>query len=117
MTGRRFALSALRRGAVSASAGCARSSPTGSRAAEPRRGEHSRRQTLRVNTDVAGDDAVCGSVGADGLPVLSVVTDHDGERKVDASTYWRCETCGHVWSVERLRASPHHGDEGRWHEY
>jgi transposase-like protein len=24
---------------------------------------------------------------------------------VDASAYWRCETCGEVWNVGRLQAS------------
>ena len=24
--------------------------------------------------------------------------------KVDASTYWRCETCGQMWNAGRLRA-------------
>jgi len=25
-------------------------------------------------------------------------------RKVNASTYWRCEACGHVWNPERSAA-------------
>jgi hypothetical protein len=66
-----------------------------------------------VTTYVAGDDAGAGRLVADGLPVLSVGTDHDGERKVDSSTYWRCETYGQGWNVERLRASPRQGYEGR----
>ena len=27
--------------------------------------------------------------------------------KVDASTYWRCETCGEMWNVGRLPAANH----------
>jgi ribosomal protein L37AE/L43A len=27
------------------------------------------------------------------------------DRKLTASTYWRCETCGQVWHPERLRSA------------
>ena len=33
--------------------------------------------------------------------------------KVDASTYWRCETCGQMWNVARLQTSNRYGYEGR----
>jgi transposase-like protein len=35
--------------------------------------------------------------------------------KVDASTYWRCEACGEMWNVGRLRpASNRYHDNSRW---
>jgi transposase-like protein len=35
--------------------------------------------------------------------------------KVDASAYWRCEACGQVWNVGRLRpASRQNHGGGRW---
>jgi transposase-like protein len=35
--------------------------------------------------------------------------------KADASSYWRCEACGQVWNVGRLRpvGRQNHGG-GRW---
>jgi len=35
--------------------------------------------------------------------------------KADASAYWRCEACGQVWNVGRLRPAgrQNHGG-GRW---
>jgi ribosomal protein L37AE/L43A len=33
--------------------------------------------------------------------------------KIDASTYWRCETCGQMWNVGRLQTSNRYGYEGR----
>jgi hypothetical protein len=29
----------------------------------------------------------------------------DAGRKVTASTYWRCETCGQMWNPGRLRSA------------
>jgi len=37
-------------------------------------------------------------------------------QKADSSTYWRCEACGQMWNVARLRASSRYGYEGRWNE-
>jgi transposase-like protein len=34
--------------------------------------------------------------------------------KADASSYWRCEGCGQVWNVGRLRPSNRQGHSGRW---
>jgi transposase-like protein len=33
--------------------------------------------------------------------------------KLDASTYWRCEACGQVWNVGRLRAAGRYRYGGR----
>jgi formate dehydrogenase maturation protein FdhE len=33
--------------------------------------------------------------------------------KVDSFTYWRCETCGQMWNVGRLRVASRHGYGGR----
>lgn len=38
-------------------------------------------------------------------PFCRSMTITTGSEKVDASTYWRCQTCGQMWNVERLRAS------------
>jgi len=35
--------------------------------------------------------------------------------KADSSSYWRCEACGQVWNVGRLRpASRQNHGGGRW---
>jgi transposase-like protein len=34
--------------------------------------------------------------------------------KADASSYWRCEACGQVWNVGRLRPANRQGHGGRW---
>lgn len=34
--------------------------------------------------------------------------------KVDASTYWRCQTCGQMWNEARLRSSNPYGQQSRW---
>ena len=35
--------------------------------------------------------------------------------KVNASTYWRCEACGEMWNIDRLRESSNRfGDGPRW---
>jgi transposase-like protein len=35
--------------------------------------------------------------------------------KADSSAYWRCEACGQVWNVGRLRPSHRQGyNGGRW---
>jgi transposase-like protein len=34
--------------------------------------------------------------------------------KADASSYWRCEGCGQVWNVARLRPFGRQGQGGRW---
>jgi transposase-like protein len=33
--------------------------------------------------------------------------------KVDSSTYWRCEACGQMWNVGRLRPSSRPLYQGR----
>jgi transposase-like protein len=33
--------------------------------------------------------------------------------KVDANTYWRCDACGQMWNVGRLRPARHQFG-GRW---
>jgi transposase-like protein len=33
--------------------------------------------------------------------------------KVDASTYWRCQTCGDMWNVGRLLTSNRNGYKRR----
>ena len=33
--------------------------------------------------------------------------------KVDAFTYWRCETCGQMWNEGRLRVASRYGYGGR----
>jgi transposase-like protein len=35
------------------------------------------------------------------------------EKKVDSSTYWRCETCGQMWNVGRLQQPSRRGYERR----
>jgi transcription elongation factor Elf1 len=35
--------------------------------------------------------------------------------KVDADTYWRCEVCGEMWNLGRLRTSPNrYNGNPRW---
>jgi len=34
-------------------------------------------------------------------------------KQVDSSTYWRCQTCGQLWNVGRLRVVTRHGYGGR----
>jgi len=34
--------------------------------------------------------------------------------KVTTSSYWRCETCGEMWNVSRLRASSRFNNGRRW---
>ncbi len=35
--------------------------------------------------------------------------------KTDASSYWRCEGCGDMWNVDRLKALPSRpSDARRW---
>jgi transposase-like protein len=34
--------------------------------------------------------------------------------KADASAYWRCEACGQVWNVGRLRPMSRQNQGGRW---
>ncbi len=34
--------------------------------------------------------------------------------KVDSSAYWRCEACGQMWNVGRLKASHRPQFGGRW---
>jgi transposase-like protein len=34
--------------------------------------------------------------------------------KADASSYWRCEACGQVWNVGRLRPAHRQGSGSRW---
>jgi ribosomal protein L37AE/L43A len=34
--------------------------------------------------------------------------------KVDASTYWRCDGCGQMWNVGRLRTSNRQSSGRRW---
>jgi len=34
--------------------------------------------------------------------------------KADASSYWRCEGCGQVWNVGRLRPSNRQGHSRQW---
>jgi len=34
--------------------------------------------------------------------------------KADASAYWRCEACGQVWNVGRLRPANRQGHGSRW---
>jgi len=58
-----------------------------------------------VNKLSAADDkgverltpAACPFCGSSKLKTAS--------EKVDASTYWRCETCGQMWNVGRLRGA------------
>jgi transposase-like protein len=39
------------------------------------------------------------------------------DEKAGSSAYWRCEACGEVWNVARLRAPSRYGYEGRRNEY
>lgn len=34
--------------------------------------------------------------------------------RVDASTYWRCEACGDMWNIARLRHSSRYNGGPRW---
>ncbi len=34
--------------------------------------------------------------------------------KVDSSAYWRCEACGQMWNVGRLKAPHRQQFGGRW---
>jgi hypothetical protein len=39
------------------------------------------------------------------------------DEKASSSAYWRCEACGEVWNVARLRAPSRYGYEGRRNDY
>ena len=66
-----------------------------------------------VNRQLAGDDedgsrpvpAPCPFCGSSKVMTAS--------EKVDASTYWRCEACGQMWNLGRLKTSSRYGYEGR----
>jgi transposase-like protein len=45
-------------------------------------------------------------------PKIMTVSD-----KVDSATYWRCEGCGDVWNVARLRPTNRRGYEVRRNDY
>jgi transposase-like protein len=32
----------------------------------------------------------------------------------NTESYWRCEACGEVWNVERLRAANYHNSSNPW---
>jgi transposase-like protein len=67
-----------------------------------------------VNSQPAGDDEGDGRVMQAPCPFCGsskVMT--ASEKKVDSSTYWRCETCGQMWNVGRLKVSGRRGYEGR----
>jgi transposase-like protein len=34
--------------------------------------------------------------------------------RIDASSYWRCEGCGQMWNVERLRSFGRHTGPRPW---
>jgi transposase-like protein len=39
------------------------------------------------------------------------------DKKAGSSAYWRCEACGEVWNVARLRAPSRYSYEGRRPDY
>ena len=60
---------------------------------------------LRSDITQSEDSDIQAAIEAVGLTTAS--------GKVDLSTYWRCEACGQMWNVGRLRASSRYGYEGR----
>ena len=112
MTGRPIALSA-RGGVRSAHLLDAREAPPREVARQNKEAATTAAPSDRERKYVAGDDAGVGRLVPTACPFCRSSQITTASEKVDSSTYWRCETCGQVWNVERLRASPRHGYEGR----
>ncbi len=53
-------------------------------------------KTTEVSHDSADRPGKCPSCGSRDIVTTSKV--------IDASTYWRCGSCGEIWNVERQRA-------------
>jgi hypothetical protein len=50
----------------------------------------------------AADNTGQAAVAPSACPFCHSVKVTTPTAKIDASTYWRCETCGEMWNVERL---------------
>jgi transposase-like protein len=59
-------------------------------------------ERLQSDTVTAVAPPVCPTCGSKKVSTTS--------KRVDASTYWRCGTCGEIWNVERSRG----GHSFRW---
>jgi ribosomal protein L37AE/L43A len=66
-----------------------------------------------MNRRVAADDPETGRLMPIACPFCRSPRISTPSEKVDASTYWRCEACGEMWNLGRLKSSPRYGYEGR----
>jgi ribosomal protein L37AE/L43A len=56
-----------------------------------------------VNRPHGVDDTSEGRAAPASCPFCQSSKVKAATEKVDASTYWRCESCGEMWNVSRLR--------------
>ena len=71
------------------------------------------RKDAPVNRQLADDDQAGDRLSPAPCPFCGSSKVRTASEKVDASTYWRCEACGQMWNVGRLRASSRFGYGGR----
>jgi ribosomal protein L37AE/L43A len=56
-----------------------------------------------VNRSLAGHDEAAVQQAPAACPFCRSSKTTTASEKIDSSTYWRCEACGQMWNVGRLR--------------
>jgi formate dehydrogenase maturation protein FdhE len=65
----------------------------------------------RFNNDVPSE---APPVAPSACPFCQSAKISTPSEKVDASTYWRCDACGQMWNIARLRTTPRPPPGRRW---